>query len=68
MLETMYEARGIGLAATLIHVFTQMAGQSEMTAETISPAFLVIGALTFVSMIFYARLPRDAGDEMNSRS
>lgn len=67
MAQQLIQSVGIGLAATLIHVFTQMAGQSEMTAETISPAFLVIGALTFVSLIFYARLPKDAGDEMNRR-
>lgn len=68
MAQQLIQSVGIGLAATLIHVFTQMAGRTEMSAETISPAFLVIGALTFVSIIFYARLPRNAGDEMNSRS
>jgi len=68
MAQQLIQSVGIGLAATLIHVFTQRAGQTEMSAQTISPAFLVIGALTFVSLIFYARLPRNAGDEMNSRS
>lgn len=68
MAQQLIQSVGIGLAATLIHLFTQMSGKNEMTAQTISPAFLVIGALTFVSLIFYVRLPKNAGDEMNSRS
>ena len=68
MAQQLIQSVGIGLAATLIHAFTQMAGEDQMTAATISPAFLVIGAITFISLIFYVRLPQDAGDEMNSRS
>ncbi|MDP3489638.1 MAG: MFS transporter [Phenylobacterium sp.] len=68
MAQQLVQSVGIGLAATLIHVFTQMAGEDQMTAATISPAFLVIGALTFVSLLFYIPLPRNAGDEMNRRS
>ncbi len=68
MAQQLVQSIGIGLAATLIHTFTRMAGQTEMTAQTISPAFLVIGATTFISLIFYVRLPKDAGDDMNNRS
>ncbi|MCG9916002.1 MAG: MFS transporter [Phenylobacterium sp.] len=67
MAQQLVQSVGIGLAATLIHQFTQMAGATEMTTEAISRAFLVIGALTFVSLVFYLRLPKDAGDEMNRR-
>jgi len=67
MAQQLVQSIGIGLAAMLIHLFTQLAGQAELTAATVSPAFLVIGALTFVSLFFYVRLPDDAGDEMNSR-
>ncbi|MBA4795251.1 MAG: MFS transporter [Phenylobacterium sp.] len=67
MAQQLVQSIGIGLAAMLIHLFTRLAGQAELTAATVSPAFLVIGALTFVSLFFYVRLPDDAGDEMNSR-
>ena len=67
MAQQLVQSVGIGLAATLIHTFTRLAGQDQMTAETISPAFLVIGAVTFISLAFYIPLPRDAGDEMNNR-
>lgn len=67
MAQQLVQSIGIGLAAMLIHLFTQLAGEAELTAATVSPAFLVIGAITFVSLLFYVRLPDDAGDEMNSR-
>lgn len=67
MAQQLVQSVGIGLAATLIHLFSQMAGAGELTAQAISNAFLVIGALTFVSLVFYLRLPKDAGDEMNRR-
>ena len=67
MAQQLVQSIGIGLAAMLIHLFTRLAGQAELTAATVSPAFLVIGAITFVSLLFYVRLPDDAGDEMNSR-
>ena len=67
MAQQLVQSIGIGLAAMLIHLFTQLAGQAQLTPATVSPAFLVIGAITFVSLLFYVRLPDDAGDEMNSR-
>jgi hypothetical protein len=39
-----------------------------LTVDVIAPIFLVIGAVTFIGLAFYLRLPRDAGDEMNGRS
>ena len=67
MAQQLVQSVGIGLAATLIHLFSQRTGAGELTAQAISYAFLVIGALTFVSLVFYLRLPKDAGDEMNRR-
>lgn len=67
MTQQLIQSVGIGLAATLIYTFTRLAGQDQLSAETVSPAFLVIGAVTFISLFFYVRLPKDAGDEMNNR-
>jgi EmrB/QacA subfamily drug resistance transporter len=68
MAQQLTQSVGIGLAAMLLHMFMVMKGQHHLTPETISPAFMVIGAITFISLAFYVRLPKDAGDEMNSRA
>ncbi len=68
MAQQLTQSIGIGLAAMLLHFFMVMQGQHHMTPATISPAFMVIGAITFISLAFYVRLPKDAGDEMNGRA
>ena len=68
MAQQLVQSIGIGLAATLLTVSMQAQGQTTLTAAVIAPIFLVIGAVTFVSLAFYLRLPRDAGDEMNGRT
>ncbi len=68
MAQQLVQSIGIGLAATLLTVSMQVQGQTTLTAAVIAPIFLVIGAVTFVSLAFYLRLPRDAGDEMNGRT
>ncbi|WP_304187047.1 MFS transporter [Phenylobacterium aquaticum] len=67
MAQQLVQSIGIGLAALLLHYFMVAQGQHHLTAATITPAFLVVGAITFISLAFYLPLPRDAGDEMNGR-
>ena len=59
---------GIGLAANLMHAFMVMRGETHLTAGAISPAFVVTGLVTLISLAFFIPLPRDAGDEMNGRA
>jgi hypothetical protein len=33
----------------------------------VAPAFVIVGLVTMISMFWFARLPTDAGDEMNGR-
>jgi hypothetical protein len=68
MAQQLVQSIGIGLAATLLHVSMQAHGEKTLTVGVISPVFLVIGAVTFIGLAFYLRLPRDAGDEMNGRA
>jgi EmrB/QacA subfamily drug resistance transporter len=68
MFQQLNQSVGIGLAATLLHLFTTWSGQTQMTAETIAPAFMVFGVLSLVSLAFFIPLPRTAGDEMNGRT
>jgi MFS family permease len=67
MAQQLVQSLGIGLAAMLLHVFMVMEGASGLTASSISPAFLVVGALSFVSLAFFIRLPATAGDDMHRR-
>jgi EmrB/QacA subfamily drug resistance transporter len=67
MAQQLVQSIGIGLAAMLMHMFMVMRGEHHLTPASISPAFMVIGALTFISLAFYIPLPRNAGDEMNGR-
>jgi EmrB/QacA subfamily drug resistance transporter len=56
---------GIGFAATLLRLFQ---GRSHhMTAETIAPAFWIIGAVALISAGFFVALPADAGASLNGR-
>ena len=67
MTQQLVQSVGIGLAAMLLHMFMVMQGETTLTAGSISPAFLIVGALTFFSLAFFIRLPKTAGDELNSR-
>ncbi|WP_421931032.1 MFS transporter [Phenylobacterium sp.] len=68
MAQQLVQSIGIGLAALLLHSLMVAQGQTHMTAATIAPAFVIIGAITFISILFFLPLPKDAGDEMNGRN
>jgi hypothetical protein len=61
------QSLGVGVAATLLHFIQLARGEPQLTWQAISPAFLVVGAVTLISMFWFVRLPRDAGDEMSGR-
>ena len=67
MAQQLVQSIGIGLAALLLHLLMTAKGQTQMTTETIAPAFVVIGLITLISILFFIPLPRNAGDEMNGR-
>ncbi len=67
MMQQLVQSIGIGLAATLMHFFMVSRHETHLTAGAISPAFIVIGLITLISLAFFIPLPKDAGDEMNGR-
>ena len=67
MAQQFMQSVSIGLAATLLHFLMTRRGETHLTGETVAPAFAIFGALTLVSLFWFARLPADAGDEMNNR-
>jgi EmrB/QacA subfamily drug resistance transporter len=65
--QQLMQSVGIGLAATLMHLISQWRGEVRLTWSSVTPAFAVIGIVTFVSLIWYARLPADAGAVLHAR-
>ena len=58
---------GISLAAAMLHVTLAAQNLAEPTAATIAPAFLGVGMATLVSLLFFLRLPANAGHELHSQ-
>jgi EmrB/QacA subfamily drug resistance transporter len=67
MVQQLVQSIGIGLAASLMHFFMVARGETQLTTGAISPAFVVIGVVSLISLAFFIPLRRDAGDEMNGR-
>jgi EmrB/QacA subfamily drug resistance transporter len=68
MAQQFMQSVSIGLAATLLHFLMVRRGETHLSGDTVAPAFAVFGLLTLISLIWFLRLPRNAGDEMNNRS
>jgi hypothetical protein len=67
MAQQFMQSVSVGLAATLLHFLMQWRAETHLTAAAVTPAFALFGAATLLSLIWFARLPKDAGDEMNGR-
>jgi len=65
--QQLLQSVGIGFAAMLLHVISQWRGEVRLTWASVTPAFAAIGAVTFISIFWYVRLPADAGAELHSR-
>lgn len=67
MAQQLVQSIGIGLSASLLALLMKLRGETHLTVEVVSPAFIVIGVVTLISILWFVRLPADAGDEMNGR-
>jgi hypothetical protein len=67
MAQQFMQSVSIGLAATMLHFLMLARGETHLTWQTVAPSFAIIGTATLISMLWFARLPKDAGDEMNGR-
>jgi len=67
MAQQFMQSVSIGLAATLLHFLMLRRGEAHLTGATVAPAFAIFGALTLISLVWFLRLPANAGDEMNGR-
>ena len=55
------QSMGIGMAATMLHLLMVRAHATHLTADTIAPAFVAVGAVALISGLFFIPLPADAG-------
>ena len=62
------QSLGIGLCATVVQWFHMAGGAGPLSARDVSPAFIAIGAISLLSVLFFLRLPPNAGDEMTGRN
>jgi hypothetical protein len=67
MVQQLVQSIGIGLSASLLHLLMTLQGETQLTAAVVGPAFAIAGAFAMISMLWFWRLPKDAGDEMNGR-
>jgi EmrB/QacA subfamily drug resistance transporter len=58
---------GVGLGALLLHATLVFHGRNELGATDFSPAYFAIAAISLLSLLFFAALPRDAGAEISGR-
>ncbi|HKT54310.1 MAG TPA: MFS transporter, partial [Caulobacteraceae bacterium] len=62
------QSLGIGLAAILLGMIRQWHGSPRLSAGDVSPAFLIIGAVSFLALAFFLPLPADVGAELSGRA
>ena len=58
---------GVGLGALLLHATLVFHSRNELGATDFSPAYFAIAAISLLSLLFFAPLPRDAGAEISGR-
>lgn len=68
MIQQLVQSIGVGLSASLLHLLMTLRGETRLTVDVVWPAFVIVGLVTMISMFWFARLPKDAGDEMNART
>ena len=68
MIQQLVQSIGDGLSASLLHLLMTLRGETRLTVDVVWPAFVIVGLVTMISMFWFARLPKDAGDEMNART
>jgi Na+/melibiose symporter-like transporter len=61
------QAIGVALAAVTLEATLYFSSSGKLTAASVGPAFVVIGAISLLSLLFFVRLPHDAAAEVSGR-
>jgi EmrB/QacA subfamily drug resistance transporter len=59
------QSMGIGLAATFLHLSMVAQHARQLTAGIIGPAFIAVGVVSLISVLFYLPLPANAGEGLH---
>lgn len=59
---------GVALGAFVVEATLKARGMTEITAAAFPPAFLIVGAVSALSVFAFLRLPPDAGEAMSGRT
>ena len=58
---------GVGCGALVLHLTLVWSGTAALGADDFVPAFLVIGVISMLALVFFVPLSADAGAEMSGR-
>lgn len=58
---------GVALGAFIVEATLKLKQETAIGADDFPPAFLIVGALSAMSVFFFARLPPDAGSQLSGR-
>jgi hypothetical protein len=67
MAQQLSQSLGIGLAAILLGMLRHGHASHSLQAGDITPAFFIIGAISFLGLAFFLPLPHDVGAEVSGR-
>ena len=58
---------GVAVGAFVVETSVKIGGSGEIAADDFKWAFVVVGLISSTSVLFFMRLPHDAGSEMAGR-
>ena len=61
------QSLGIGISASLVHFLQLLRHEPHLTWRSVAPVFATIGGLGLISLIWFTRLPADAGAGLHGR-
>jgi EmrB/QacA subfamily drug resistance transporter len=64
IVQQLVQSVSTALAAALLYLLMTAQGAQALGTATVAPAFVIVGSLSLLSMLWFARLPTDAGASM----
>jgi Na+/melibiose symporter-like transporter len=65
MAQQLCQSMGIGMAATLLHASMLAHHATHLTADIIGPAYIAVGLVSLISILFFFPLPANAGEQLH---
>jgi EmrB/QacA subfamily drug resistance transporter len=67
MAQQLAQSIGVGLTALIVHLSLTLHGRTTMLPEDVGLGFFALGLLAVLAIIFFLRLPPEAGAELTER-